>query len=175
MPYVVRSEFLDSDVKTENHNGTITVQDSLECAFEPDSADPSVIYAVLHDGQRIPMVVRSNGESNELAVSLRGYSYPVAVLSERDLYFQKLLKETATTQSGTVKVPAPMPGLIKLVSVQNGQHVKRGDRLFILEAMKMENDIKAPVDGTVSGLSIEAGAAVEKNYVLCTIESGSQQ
>lgn len=174
MSYMVRSEFLDSDVKTETRNGTITVQDSLECTFETDTVNPQLIYAVLHDGERIPLVVR-NGDNNELTISLRGYSYPVTVLSERDQYFQQLLKETATTQSGTIKVAAPMPGLIKLVNVHNGQSVKRGERLFILEAMKMENDIKAPADGVVSGISVEAGAAVEKNHVLCIIESGSQQ
>ena len=174
MPYVVRSGFLDSEVKTENRNGTITVQDSLECTFEPDPVDSSVIYAVLHDGERIPLVMRS-GENNELTISLRGYSYPVTVLSERDQYFQQLLKATATTQSGTIKVAAPMPGLIKLVNVENGRQVKRGERLFILEAMKMENDIKAPVDGVVSGIAVEAGTAVEKNHILCFIESGSQQ
>ncbi len=174
MPYMVRSGFLDSDVKTENRNGTITVQDSLECTFEPDPSDSTVIYAILHAGERIPLVVHS-GENNELTISLRGYSYSVTVLSERDQYFQQLLKETTTAQSGAVKVAAPMPGLIKLVSAQNGQQVKRGERLFILEAMKMENDIKAPVDGVVSGVAVEAGAAVEKNHVLCIIESGSQQ
>jgi biotin carboxyl carrier protein len=168
MSYVVRSDYLDSEVRTENRNGTITVQDSLECTFETDAANPSLIYAVLH-GERIPLVV-STGANNELRISLRGYTYPVTVLSGRDQYFQQLLKATATANSSTIRVPAPMPGLIKQVYVQNGQKVQRGDRLFILEAMKMENDIKAPAEGVINGVTITAGAAVEKNFNLCTIE-----
>lgn len=168
MSYVVRSEYLDSEVKTENRNGTIIVQDSLECTFEADTTNVSLVYAVLN-GERIPLVV-ATGENNEMHISLRGYSYPVTVLSERDQYFQRLLRATATASTGSVRVPAPMPGLIKQVHVENGRSVKRGDKLFILEAMKMENEIKAPADGIISGLTVTAGAAVEKNFSLCTIE-----
>ena len=67
------------------------------------------------------------------------------------------------------KVSAPMPGTILSVAVENGKAVKKGDVLFVLEAMKMENEIMAPCDGTVSSLSVSAGAAVKAGDLLCVI------
>ena len=75
----------------------------------------------------------------------------------------------AAAPAGGEAVKAPMPGTILKVNVANGQAVKKGDVLFILEAMKMENEIMAPCDGTVNGVSVSAGAAVESGSALCTI------
>ena len=62
-----------------------------------------------------------------------------------------------------------MPGTIIKVNVQNGQTVKKGDVLMILEAMKMENEIMAPCDGTVAGVAVAQGATVDSGAVLCTL------
>ena len=75
----------------------------------------------------------------------------------------------AAAPAGGEKVSAPMPGTILSVNVQNGSAVKKGDVLFILEAMKMENEIMAPCDGTVASVSVTKGAAVESGSLLCVI------
>ena len=75
----------------------------------------------------------------------------------------------AAAPAGGEKVSAPMPGTILSVSVQNGSAVKKGDVLFILEAMKMENEIMAPCDGTVASVSVTKGASVESGSLLCVI------
>ena len=75
----------------------------------------------------------------------------------------------AAAPAGGEKVSAPMPGTILSVNVQNGSAVKKGDMLFILEAMKMENEIMAPCDGTVASVSVTKGAAVESGSLLCVI------
>ena len=62
-----------------------------------------------------------------------------------------------------------MPGTILKVNVSNGQAVKKGDVLMILEAMKMENEILAPNDGTVSSVGVAQGASVEAGTVLCSL------
>lgn len=67
------------------------------------------------------------------------------------------------------KVPAPMPGNILAVNVSVGQAVKRGEVLFILEAMKMENEIVAPTDGTVKQILVQKGATVDTDEVLAVI------
>ena len=76
---------------------------------------------------------------------------------------------SAPAPAGGSAVSAPMPGTILKVNVSNGQAVKKGDVLFILEAMKMENEIMAPCDGTVAGVSVAQGASVETGTALCTL------
>ena len=66
-------------------------------------------------------------------------------------------------------VTSPMPGAILDVRCSNGQQVKKGDILFILEAMKMENEIFAPKDGTITSVCTSKGATVETGAVLCTL------
>ena len=68
-----------------------------------------------------------------------------------------------------VKVTAPMPGNILNVNVSAGQAVKKGDVMFILEAMKMENEIVAPEDGTVKQILAQKGATVDTDEVLAVI------
>ena len=75
----------------------------------------------------------------------------------------------APAQAGAKTVTAPMPGNILKVNVQNGQAVKSGDVLMILEAMKMENEIMAPCDCTVASVNVTPGTTVEAGTVLCTL------
>ena len=63
-----------------------------------------------------------------------------------------------------------MPGTILEVRVSNGQAVKEGDVLFILEAMKMENEILAPVAGKVAAVSVAKGTTVSAGDALCAIQ-----
>ncbi|MCD8036752.1 MAG: biotin/lipoyl-binding protein [Clostridiales bacterium] len=76
---------------------------------------------------------------------------------------------TAAAPAGGRTVSAPMPGNILSIKVSQGQAVKRGDVLMILEAMKMENEIMAPCDGTVTSVDVAAGASVTSGAQLCTI------
>ncbi len=66
-------------------------------------------------------------------------------------------------------VTAPMQGTVVKVSVTEGQTVSKGDQIAVLEAMKMENPVTAHKDGTVTGLAVEAGAAVTSGTVLCEL------
>jgi biotin carboxyl carrier protein len=74
------------------------------------------------------------------------------------------------TPAGVETIKAPMPGTILKVNVTAGQAVKKGDILFILEAMKMENEIMAPCDGTIGTVSVANGASVENGTALCTLK-----
>lgn len=71
--------------------------------------------------------------------------------------------------AGGTTVPSPMPGVIVDVRAQEGQKVEAGDVLVVLEAMKMENDIVAPVAGTVSSVLVKKGDTVESNQTIITI------
>ena len=74
----------------------------------------------------------------------------------------------APTASGT-QVKAPMPGSILSVKASVGQAVKAGDVLIVLEAMKMENDIVAPCDGTVKEIVVTKGTTVNTDDILAII------
>ena len=76
---------------------------------------------------------------------------------------------TAAPAGSGDPVTSPMPGAILDVRCSNGQQVKKGDILFILEAMKMENEIFAPKDGTITSVCTSKGATVETGSVLCTL------
>ena len=68
-----------------------------------------------------------------------------------------------------MKINSPMPGNIWEVRVAEGQAVKAGETLFILEAMKMENEIPAPSDGVVTGIAVKKGDAVAAQQLLCSL------
>lgn len=71
--------------------------------------------------------------------------------------------------SGSIKVNAPMPGKILGVKANVGDVVKRGQVILILEAMKMENEIVAPNDGTIASIDTAVGSNVESGEVLVTL------
>ena len=66
-------------------------------------------------------------------------------------------------------VKAPLPGVVTSINVSVGQSVKKGDTVAVLEAMKMENNITAECDGTISGIAVSAGASVLEGTILITI------
>lgn len=75
----------------------------------------------------------------------------------------------AAGKAGSVTIKAPMPGNIIKVNVKPGDAIKKGDVLVVLEAMKMENDVCAPEDGTVASVEVAKGATVETDAVLVTL------
>lgn len=71
--------------------------------------------------------------------------------------------------AGSVKVSSPMPGKILAVKANVGDSVKKGQVILILEAMKMENEVVAPEDGTVASIDVASGATVEAGDTLATL------
>lgn len=89
---------------------------------------------------------------------------PVAVVAP-----VKAVAPVASAPVGGTPLNAPMPGLVKALKVKNGDSVKKGDVILVLEAMKMENDIASPADGVVS-IAVAEGANVNSGDVLFTIK-----
>lgn len=74
----------------------------------------------------------------------------------------------AVPADGT-KVTAPMPGNVNGISVAVGDAIKAGDKLIVLESMKMENDITAPVDGTVQVVAVKKGDVLSTGALIAVI------
>ena len=71
--------------------------------------------------------------------------------------------------AGSIKVSSPMPGKILAVKANVGDSVKKGQVILILEAMKMENEVVAPEDGTIASIDVTVGAMVESGDTLATL------
>ena len=98
-----------------------------------------------------------------------GASAPAAAPQAAPKAAPKAAAPAASGAQGAIKVNAPMPGKILDVKASAGQAVKKGDVLLILEAMKMENEVVAPEDGTVASINVASGDSVEAGAVLATL------
>ncbi len=110
-------------------------------------------------------IIKENGIYH---VHLEGEYFPVNVEDERFRELKKLVELSAEGQ-GEECILAPIPGLIAKILINEGDDVKKGDGLIILEAMKMENEIKADNDGVIQKILIHEGDSVEKDQDLLII------
>lgn len=110
-------------------------------------------------------VISSDFLNKKYAIKINSNLYTVQLQNELDLK----ISEMGFSLSGAKNIDsitAPMPGLLLDIMVKVSQEVKENDPLLILEAMKMENVIVSPRDGFIKAISVEKGAAVEKNQLL---------
>jgi len=108
-------------------------------------------------------------------VNVNGTTYEVEVeeIAKGDVKVsepKQEVKQEAKPSAGANTITAPMAGTILEIKVSNGQSVKKGDVLAILEAMKMENEIMADRDGKVTSIVVSKNANVQSGDVLLTIE-----
>ncbi len=82
----------------------------------------------------------------------------------------KLIQQSEVNKSHQTKIKSPMPGLVLKINKNIGDIVYKGETVLVLEAMKMENEIKAPVDGKIEEMYAEPGLAIEKNFLLFSIK-----
>lgn len=101
-------------------------------------------------------------------VLIRGELYAVKVQDERSYRLSKA-RGTATAVTGEATIKSPMPGIIVAVPVNVGDAVHKGDKVVILESMKMENELRSPRDGVVLRVNVQKGVGVEKDQVLVVI------
>lgn len=110
-------------------------------------------------------LLEANTAEKTCSLMVNGVTFTVTLKDRYDELLAKLGMDNLT--SGAVKdLKAPMPGLVIDIHVSPGDEVKKGDPLLVLEAMKMENVLKAPVDSVIGDIPVNKGIAVEKNQVL---------
>ncbi len=103
-------------------------------------------------------------------LTVRGRTFDVAVEDERTRTLRTLAGRTAGGR-GPREVRAPMPGLVTRVLAEAGQRVDAGDGLVVIEAMKMENELRAREPGRVAGIAVRPGDVVDRDQILATLEA----
>jgi pyruvate carboxylase subunit B len=114
----------------------------------------------------------SNGDGelgHTVCLSVRGKHFVARVDDDHSLLVRSLFSKPPTA-SGIQVIRAPMPGLISRIEVRIGEEVALGKGLLVLEAMKMENEIRSTNHGRVQAIHVEKGKPVEKGEALVTIE-----
>lgn len=120
-------------------------------------------YIVTVNGNKYEVEVEETGVS-------RATSQGTSVISEVKEEVKISAPQNFNVSAGQKTIKAPMPGTIIDVRISQGQRVKKGDVLFILEAMKMENEIMAGEEGNITNIAVARGATVSTDDVLATLE-----
>ncbi|WP_424494411.1 acetyl-CoA carboxylase biotin carboxyl carrier protein subunit [Salinimicrobium sp. GXAS 041] len=155
----------------------VKVNDSYEFEFSQeeiealDSREVSPLnYHILKENKSLKAhILKQDFFRREYTVKLNSEAYTVKVSNELDLLIDEMGLSLGTSQAANT-IKAPMPGLILDVSVKEGDEVKAGDYLLVLEAMKMENSLTAPKDGIIKTVTVKVGETVDKNQLLIEME-----
>ena len=130
----------------------------------------SPLRHLLAEDRGFLLAARRDG-SGRWSLQLDGHTFEVEIADERT-HALRAAAAAAAPPPRPKPVCAPMPGLIVRVEVQPGQAVEAGQGVVIMEAMKMENELRAEAPGVVSRVLVQAGQAVEKGAVLVEFEAG---
>ena len=148
-----------------NREGEVVV-DGKSRVLDLQEIDNDGLYSLLIDGHSYEALVEEG--DGEYRVLINGTQYQVQVIDER----AKRLAEAAgafTPASGEISLKSPMPGLVVAIPIKEGDAVKKGQVVLVLESMKMENELKASRDGTIAAIKVQARQAVEQGQVLIVI------
>jgi len=108
-------------------------------------------------------------EKKIVTLKVNNNTYQVSLKDKYDILLKELGLSNMTTKV-VKEIKAPMPGLVVSIQVEPGQEVKAGDSVLILEAMKMENVLKSPIDGVIKSIKTEKSKTVDKNAILIEFE-----
>lgn len=127
---------------------------------------PSTFSLVRNGKSHRVLVLKEDRENNTIRLRIGAHTYTVKLQDEQARMMRTLGLDKVERKVSELK--APMPGLVLNVLVKPGDAVKKNDPVLVLEAMKMENVIKAPGDAVVAAVPAEKGKAVEKGQLLVT-------
>ena len=114
-------------------------------------------------------LIKSDFPNKSYIININSNNYTVKISNQLDILINDLgLSIGSTKRENTIK--APMPGLILNVNVKEGQEVKKGETLIILEAMKMENAIESPNNGVIKSIYVKNGKTVEKGELMIELK-----
>lgn len=127
-------------------------------------------FNLIHRHRSVNVQLADPGSTDKkMRIEVEGETFDVEIKDELDQVLDKM-GFGVTTGKLIKEIKAPMPGLVLEISVAEGQHVNEGDKILILEAMKMENSILVHTNATIKRIAVSAGQAVEKGQLLVELE-----
>ena len=166
MKYVVTVNGEDREVELEGTRATI---DGQSCDGRVVDVEGTPVRMVTLGDEIHRVVVRRGEGRGRYTFWLDGHRFEVEALDERARAIREL-SGAAAGPLGPAPLIAPMPGLIVRINVQPGDAVHPGQGLVVMEAMKMENELRAQAAGTVRSVQVKPGTAVEKGAILIELE-----
>ena len=124
---------------------------------------------IYHDKSYNVEVLEADYLNKRYVLNINDKEISLSLKNELDLAIEKMGFSKKSSISGG-KILSPMPGLVIKMNKKEGDSVQKGDNLLILEAMKMENIIKAPSDGKVKKIHVSEGSTVAKKELLLEID-----
>ena len=112
-----------------------------------------------------PVAVQIRAVANGFALTYRGVETKAFVFTEREADYARLMPVKRIADTGK-QVLCPMPGLVVSIAVKEGQEVKAGETVAVVEAMKMENVLRAEIDGTVKKINAKPGDSLAVDAVI---------
>ena len=125
-------------------------------------------YSLILNGK--PHYLTINKQSERYEITVDHYTHLVQVQDEMDILLEKFGMQS-NTNSHAEEILAQIPGLVSQLFVKPGDNVDIGQKLLILEAMKMENEIDSPIAGIVNNIHIKSGDKVEKGELIMDINN----
>ena len=157
------------------YQATVNEQETLH--FDNSDFDWDLItvndhtFHILHNNRSYEAtVLEADFTTKTVQIQIGQNAYTVALKDKFDLLAEQLGFSNMSSQKLN-HIKAPMPGLVLDIMVKVGDQVNKGDSVLILEAMKMENVIKAEGEAVVKSITINKGDAVEKNQIMIEFES----
>ncbi|WP_020533955.1 acetyl-CoA carboxylase biotin carboxyl carrier protein subunit [Flexithrix dorotheae] len=158
----------ESSFELEKENDLLKIDGELFPADVQKVAENR--YHIIKDHQSFNVeIIASDFKSKNFTIKVNGNIYELKAKNQLDLLLEKLGMNNGSEQKVN-EIKAPMPGLILDILVKPGNSVAKGDKILILEAMKMENMLKSPGDGVLKSIEVKVGENVEKNQVLVKFE-----
>jgi biotin carboxyl carrier protein len=165
MKYIVGVAGRELEVEVDGDQ--VTVGDRRHTATL-SSAPGTPVRQLLLDGRAESLAVDGSG-NGQWAITRAGERWETEVLDERTRHIRSLTG-AGNQARGPAALKAPMPGLVVRVQVEAGATVAVGSGVVVLEAMKMENELRAASAATVRTVRVRPGEAVEKGQVLVEFE-----
>ncbi|HNS10970.1 MAG TPA: acetyl-CoA carboxylase biotin carboxyl carrier protein subunit [Bacteroidia bacterium] len=123
-------------------------------------------FHIIRDNKSLSAeIVEANYAEKTFIIKVNNHDYTVSIKDKYDILLREMGIDIAAGRKVN-DIKAPMPGLVLNVLVENGQKIIKGDGILVLEAMKMENVLKAPADAVVKKIRIAKGDKVEKNQIM---------